>query len=198
MECAQDAIEGGDEEGGSGGRVDCGLFRLTRKEIVQKFGKSFRKLTVPDYVLRLGLQASNAKEYFDDLFRSKGILETRFHREARFWSSLLDDMVLVDKFDMFTSKSMVHVVDKLQEIEVALGPVTSAANLDRAVFLAEVFSFPVDDELLSSLKKVHKEAQKRIARRQRLRRLERKYGGLKFVYSKQVARMEADLLREYG
>ena len=153
------------------------------KKDYEKISRLFRNVSVPDYVFRIcdgGTSVGchrDAREYFDGLCRSKGLYDSPFHHEARRWASILDDLVFVDKIDIYSSKGIGHVVDKLYAIEVSLGPVTSAADLHLAIDAAEAFDFPVDDGFFSSVKEVLDEARKRRSRRMRLQRYQRTIGG---------------------
>ena len=57
---------------------------------------------------------------------------------------------------------------------------------------------PNEDNVYHKLKKMHVEASTALARRVRLRRLVKKYGGLPFVFAVQRAQMEVDLRRRFG
>jgi hypothetical protein len=189
VNCARDATANGSraalEECVQQVYIEARGIRVKRRENDEKFGRLFRNVPVPEYVLRILRHVESATQYFDDLCRSKDIFESPFHREARRWASIMDDLMFVDKVDI-TAQGYTHLVDKLHAIEVALGPVTSVDTLHLAIDAAESFDFPVDDGLFSSLRKVRNEARKITARRKRLRRLEKKYGGLRLTFSREV------------
>ena len=115
------------------------------------------------------------------------------------WCSLLDDLWLVDKADVLCHCYR-PIVEKLYAIEVALGPVTGVDTLHLGINLADAFDFPVTDDLLASLKSVHREAQKRLSRRKRLQRLTKIYkkANCDYVPERDLEQMELDLQRDFG
>ena len=146
-----------------------------------KMRRLFLKVPVPDYVLRIYEDAGSAKKYFDNLCLSKGLFGSPFYREALRWGSLLDDLVLVDKIDMFTPsgvKVLGHAVDKLHAMEVALGPVTGVETLHLASDLVAAFDFLADEAMrhgfFSAIGEVLCEARRRDNLRKRLNKKERR------------------------
>jgi hypothetical protein len=111
------------------------------------------------------------------LFSEKGLLQTGIYREANNLAKTIDDLVLQDKVDVFRSQGVVRLIRGLCGIELALRPVTSAANLDCANWQAAAeLEPPMDSPAEVHLKAARVEVSKRQTKRARLKRLLKKWG----------------------
>ena len=136
------------------------------------------------FMLHIAESSSTTEEYFKRLFHSKGItsegpdrVRNVLYYETRILASALDDLVIRDKIDAFRCRGAERILRRLLAITLALRPVTSAANLDRADWkVAEVIDLPIESVRpdLKGLRRARAEASKRVAHRVRLQRIAQK------------------------
>ena len=169
------------------------------------------------YIVSSSGQASgHAQRHFESMFRVKWLIDTELYQEARFWASVLDDLmedfmeelprvVFPDKVAYVQSRAVERITRFLFGMELALRPVISAATLDRANWGAlRALDLGGDGtraefDRSAGISKALREARKLASRRKRMNKFARKWhGSSEWVLSMGWNQMLADWQRDWN